>query len=38
LAEGVYIRPLGNTMYIMPPYCITQQELQKIYAVICKVI
>ena len=38
LAEGVYIRPLGNTMYIMPPYCITQQELQKIYAVVCKVI
>ncbi len=31
---GVYIRPLGNTVYIMPPYCITEEELQKIYAVI----
>ncbi|MFX5692967.1 aminotransferase class III-fold pyridoxal phosphate-dependent enzyme, partial [Acinetobacter baumannii] len=21
---GIYIRPLGNTVYIMPPYCITE--------------
>lgn len=28
---GVYIRPLGNTLYIMPPYCITKNELHKIY-------
>jgi adenosylmethionine-8-amino-7-oxononanoate aminotransferase len=31
---GVYIRPLGNTVYIMPPYCITGEELQKTYSVI----
>lgn len=31
---GVYIRPLGNTVYIMPPHCITQEELQKIYSTI----
>ena len=31
LNEGVYIRPLGNTVYIMPPYCITQEELEKVY-------
>ena len=34
MAAGVYIRPLGNTVYIMPPYCITQNELEKVYAVI----
>jgi adenosylmethionine-8-amino-7-oxononanoate aminotransferase len=38
LERGVYIRPLGNTVYIMPPYCIVEEELQKIYSVICEVI
>ncbi len=28
---GVYIRPLGNTVYIMPPYSITEKELDQIY-------
>jgi adenosylmethionine-8-amino-7-oxononanoate aminotransferase len=31
---NVYLRPLGNTVYIMPPYCITEEELQKVYACI----
>lgn len=31
LSEGVYLRPLGNTLYIMPPYCITKEEMQKVY-------
>ncbi len=31
---GVYIRPLGNTVYMMPPYCITEDELNKTYSVI----
>ncbi|MBS1591770.1 MAG: adenosylmethionine--8-amino-7-oxononanoate transaminase [Bacteroidetes bacterium] len=35
---GVYIRPLGNTVYIMPPYCITENELEKIYEVILNII
>jgi adenosylmethionine-8-amino-7-oxononanoate aminotransferase len=34
LAAGVYLRPLGNTVYIMPPYCITENELEKVYGVI----
>jgi adenosylmethionine-8-amino-7-oxononanoate aminotransferase len=34
LKKGVYLRPLGNTVYIMSPYCITARELQKVYAVI----
>lgn len=28
LSKGLYLRPLGNTVYIMPPYCITQSELK----------
>lgn len=38
LQLGVYIRPLGNTVYIMPPYCITETALEKIYAVIITVL
>jgi len=38
LEKGVYLRPLGNTVYIMPPYCITREELQTIYSVILDVI
>ena len=34
LTNGVYLRALGNTIYIMPPYCITQQQLQQVYNVI----
>lgn len=31
LEAGVYLRPLGNTVYIMPPYCITGHELRSVY-------
>ncbi len=34
MKHGVLLRPLGNTVYIMPPYCITKEELHKIYDVI----
>lgn len=34
LGKGVYLRSLGNTIYIMPPYCIRKKELKKIYDVI----
>jgi len=34
LLQGIYIRPLGNTVYIMPPYCITHEELQTVYQTI----
>ncbi|MFZ1799230.1 MAG: adenosylmethionine--8-amino-7-oxononanoate transaminase [Chitinophagaceae bacterium] len=31
LEAGIYLRPLGNTVYIMPPYCITEEELKKVF-------
>jgi adenosylmethionine---8-amino-7-oxononanoate aminotransferase len=31
LQQGILLRPLGNTVYIMPPYCITDEELQSVY-------
>jgi adenosylmethionine-8-amino-7-oxononanoate aminotransferase len=34
LTKGVFLRPLGNTVYVMPPYCITEEELGTIYSVI----
>ncbi len=38
LAEGVYLRPLGNTVYTMPPYCITEEELNKVYSCMLSVL
>ena len=29
--NGVFLRPLGNTIYIQPPYVITDAELEKVY-------
>jgi adenosylmethionine-8-amino-7-oxononanoate aminotransferase len=31
LAAGIILRPLGNVIYILPPYCITDDELQYVY-------
>lgn len=38
LARGVYLRPLGNTVYLMPPYCILPEELEKVYQTILEII
>ena len=32
LANGLNIRPIGSTVYLMPPYCITDAELDRAYA------
>lgn len=34
LQNDVLLRPLGNTLYVMPPYCTTPADLDRIYAVI----
>lgn len=31
LAKGIILRPLGNIIYILPPYCISDDELNYIY-------
>ena len=31
LERGVLLRPLGNTIYVMPPYCVTAAELALVY-------
>lgn len=34
MEHGVFLRPLGNTIYVLPPYVITEKQLEKIYTVI----
>jgi adenosylmethionine-8-amino-7-oxononanoate aminotransferase len=29
--RGVLLRPLGNTVYVMPPYCITPEQLGEVW-------
>lgn len=31
LQNRILLRPLGNVLYVLPPYCITMDELQLIY-------
>lgn len=38
LEEGLNIRPLGNVIYLMPPYCITPHQLHYAYDLIEKVL
>jgi adenosylmethionine-8-amino-7-oxononanoate aminotransferase len=34
IERNILLRPLGNTIYILPPYIITEIELAGIYAAI----
>ena len=34
MSKGVFLRPLGKTIYILPPYVTTEAQLAKIYATI----
>ena len=36
LEEGVYLRPLGNVVYLLPPLCISDPELQQCYRAITR--
>ena len=31
LKNGVFLRPLGNCLFLNPPYCITDDELKQVY-------
>jgi adenosylmethionine---8-amino-7-oxononanoate aminotransferase len=32
IENGILLRPLGNIIYILPPYCISQKELDYVYS------
>ena len=32
LEKGIILRPLGNVIYIIPPYCISNKDLKYIYS------
>lgn len=34
IEKGVILRPVGNIVYILPPYVITKEQLKKVYAII----
>lgn len=34
IENGVILRPVGNIVYILPPYVITDEQLQKVYQVV----
>ncbi|UZQ53737.1 adenosylmethionine--8-amino-7-oxononanoate transaminase [Trichothermofontia sichuanensis B231] len=38
LEQGLLLRPLGNVLYLMPPYCITEAELAHVYRGIIQLI
>jgi adenosylmethionine---8-amino-7-oxononanoate aminotransferase len=38
IEKGILLRPLGNIIYIIPPYCITDLQLETIYNAIKEVL
>lgn len=34
MEQGVFLRPLGQVVYLMPPLCITEEQLNQCYAVL----
>lgn len=37
LDNKVLLRPLGNTVYVMPPYCIKEESLDKIFGLLTQI-
>jgi len=35
---GLLLRPLGNEVYLMPPFCITEEELSDVYRQLAKLL
>ena len=38
MERGIFLRPLGNTIYIMPPYIIEEEQLHEVYTAIERVL
>ena len=38
LTRGVLLRPLGGTVYAVPPYCVNEGEIERIYSCIGKIV
>ena len=36
LGQGVYIRPLGNVVYLLPPLCLSDAQLDQCYGAIAQ--
>ena len=36
--SGVLLRPLGNTIYVLPPYCMSQRDFDSVYGVITETV
>jgi adenosylmethionine-8-amino-7-oxononanoate aminotransferase len=34
LKKGLLVRPLGNSLYLLPPYCISESDLNNAYHII----
>ena len=38
IQKGLFIRPLGNVIYLLPPLCITENQLEKSYKIIFEIL
>ena len=38
IEKGLFIRPLGNVIYLLPPLCITDEQLDKSYSIIKEIL
>ena len=36
--KGVWVRPFGRLVYVMPPYCMNEKDLQTLTGAICEVL
>ena len=32
ISKKIVLRPIGNVIYLLPPYCISNEELEYVYA------
>ena len=38
IEKGLFIRPLGNVIYLLPPLCMTEKQLEKSYSIIFEIL